>query len=215
MNTLIVSGGEITADFLVTILRKHNFDDIIAVDHGMEAFLTIDDYPNLIVGDFDSAKEKSIAYFRQFPNIQIMQYPSEKDETDTELAVRIAIERGSRQMMILGATGTRLDHTLGGIHLLGYAMERNVACVIVDEHNRIRMTKTPVEIRKEEQYGTYVSLLPFSPLVTKITTTGMKYSLKDEDLSCFLARGVSNEIVETIGKIEFDTGVLLVIESKD
>lgn len=215
MNTLIVSGGEIKADFLGMMIKSHDFDYIIAVDHGMEAFLSINEYPNLIVGDFDSAKEKSIAYFRQFPYIEIMQYPSEKDETDTELAVRIAIEKGSNQITILGATGTRLDHTLGGIHLLGYAMERNVDCVIIDEHNRIRMTKTPVEIIKNEQYGRYVSLLPFSPVVTKVTTRGMKYPLKKEDLSCFLARGVSNEIVGDVAKIEFDTGVLLVIESKD
>ena len=72
-----------------------------------------------------------------------------------------------------------------------------------------------MEIKKEEQYGNYVSLLPFSPVVTKITTTGMKYPLLEEDLPWFLARGVSNEIVDHVATIKFDTGVLLVIESKD
>ena len=76
-------------------------------------------------------------------------------------------------------------------------------------------TKIKVEIKKEEQYGNYVSLLPFSPVVTKITTTGMKYPLLEEDLPWFLARGVSNEIVDHVATIKFDTGVLLVIESKD
>jgi thiamine pyrophosphokinase len=215
MKTLIVSGGEINVDFLLTMLKNDSFDKIIAVDHGMEAFLTIDRHPDLIVGDFDSAKESSIAYFQKIPGIELMQYPSRKDETDTELAVSVAIERGSTQIILVGAMGTRMDHTLGGIHLLGYAMERNVDCVIMDEHNRIRMTQKKVEIKKEEQYGNYVSLLPFSPVVTKITTTGMKYPLLEEDLPWFLARGVSNEIVDHVATIKFDTGVLLVIESKD
>ena len=77
-----------------------------------------------------------------------MEYPPEKDETDTELALRIAIERHATKITLIGVTGTRMDHSLGAIQLLGYGMERNVECVLLDEHNRIRLTKSDVTIQR-------------------------------------------------------------------
>lgn len=215
METLIVSGGTITKEFLKQILAVQKYDDRIAVDKGMNFFSDIDIRPTLIVGDFDSADQDILRFFREKTMVPIMEYPPEKDETDTELAIRIAIQRGATKITLIGVTGTRMDHTMGAIQLLGYGMERNVECILVDEHNRIRLAKSLVQIRKSEQYGTYVSLLPFSQIVRKITTKGMKYPLVKEDLPCFIVRGVSNEIVDEVGEIDFEDGLLLVIESKD
>ncbi len=215
METLIVAGGSVTKNFLNQILEQHHFDDIIAVDKGMELFLDNVCKPDLILGDFDSAKPEVLRFFREETKVLIMEYPPEKDETDTELALRIAIERKATKITLIGVTGTRMDHTLGAIQLLGYGLKRNVECILIDEHNRIRLVQTDVKIAKNEQYGTYVSLIPFSPLVRKVTTKGMKYPLVAEDLPCFIVRGVSNEIVDDIGEISFEDGLLLVIESKD
>lgn len=215
METLIVSGGSVTKEFLNQILAQHHFDDIIAVDKGMELFWKSEIKPNLILGDFDSAKPEVLRFFQEETKVPIMAYPPEKDETDTELALRIAIERNATKITLIGVTGTRMDHSLGAIQLLGYGMERDVECFLLDEHNRIRLAWTDVKIAKSEQYGTYVSLIPFSPLVRKVTTKGMKYPLVAEDLPCFIVRGVSNEIVDEIGEISFEEGLLLVIESKD
>lgn len=215
METLIVSGGLVTDSFLNQILEQHHFDEIIAVDKGMELFWKKEIKPDLILGDFDSAKPEVLHFFQEETKVPIMEYPPEKDETDTELALRIAIERNATKVILIGVTGTRMDHSLGAIQLLGYGMERNVECVLLDEHNRIRLTKSNVTIQRSEQYGTYVSLIPFSPIVRKVTTKGMKYPLFEEDLPCFIVRGVSNEIVDEIGEIEFEEGLLLVIESKD
>ena len=145
----------------------------------------------------------------------ILQFQPEKDETDTEIAIRTAISQGCTTIHILGATGTRVDHMMGNIHLLGMAMEQGVDCMLLDPHNRIRMINRGLVLKKEEQYGNYVSLLPFTPQVTGLTLTGFKYPLDGYTLECYHSLGVSNEITEEQAEISFRDGVLLVVESRD
>ena len=94
-------------------------------------------------------------------------------------------------------------------------MQRGVDCRIVDKHNRVRMISQGIAIKREDQYGSYVSLFPFSPQVKGLTLTGFKYPLDHDTLECYHSLGVSNEIVENEAEISFEDGVLLVIESKD
>ena len=86
---------------------------------------------------------------------------------------------------------------------------------MVDSHNRIRMINHSLKILKREQFGTYVSLIPYTQEVTGITLTGFRYLLTDDTLTLGISRGVSNEIVEEVAEITLQTGCLFVIESKD
>jgi len=103
---------------------------------------------------------------------------------------------------------------LGNIQLLYTALKENVPCYLVDPGNRIRMVNRPVRIQREEQYGYYLSLIPFSGCVKNLTLRGLKYNVTDYDLPSGIARCVSNEIVEKTASIEFEAGILLIIESK-
>ncbi len=129
--------------------------------------------------------------------------------------MRTAIEKGTRVIHLLGATGSRVDHMIGNIHLLGAAMKQGVECFMVDKHNRMRMIESGIVLKQQEQYGNYVSLFPFTPQVRGLTLTGFKYPLDHYPLECYHSLGVSNEIVEEKAVISFETGVLLVIESRD
>ena len=139
----------------------------------------------------------------------------EKDDTDTEYAIREAIRRGAMEIVVIGATGTRIDHVLGNISLLGIGLEEQIKISLVDEHNRIRMINQPLMIRKAEQYGKYVSLIPFSEKVSGVTLRGLKYPLTDYTMGGFNSLGISNEIVSDEATISFSSGELIVIESKD
>lgn len=86
---------------------------------------------------------------------------------------------------------------------------------MVDKHNRMRMIESGIVLKQQEQYGNYVSLFPFTPQVRGLTLTGFKYPLDHYPLECYHSLGVSNEIVEEKAVISFETGVLLVIESRD
>lgn len=144
-----------------------------------------------------------------------MHAESGKDDTDTEYAIREAIRRGAMEIVVIGATGTRIDHVLGNISLLGIGLEEQIKISLVDEHNRIRMINQPLTIRKAEQYGKYVSLIPFSEKVSGVTLRGLKYPLTDYTMGGFNSLGISNEIVSDEATISFSSGELIVIESKD
>jgi thiamine pyrophosphokinase len=144
-----------------------------------------------------------------------------KDDTDTEFAIRTAIKKGATSINLLSATGSRLDHVLGNIELLGIALNHQntdgstVQMDIVDPHNRISMIDAPMEIKKKDCFGGYVSLLPVTPEVKGLTIRGFKYPLHHHTLKKFTSLGISNEIVESVATIDFIEGILLVIESQD
>ncbi|MCM1106698.1 MAG: thiamine diphosphokinase [Blautia sp.] len=215
MKYLIVTGGEIPDEFAAKVVMMGGFEVIMAADIGMEFLYRAKIQPDIIVGDFDSADPEILDYFRSQEQIDICMLPSEKDDTDTEFAIREAISRGAKEITILGATGTRLDHVLGNIALLGIGLESDVRIELLDPHNRIRMIDKPFTLRKDEQYGKYLSLISFSDQVTGVSITGVKYPLSDYTMGGFNSLGVSNEIVDEEAKISLTSGRLLVVESRD
>ncbi|MCD8241152.1 MAG: thiamine diphosphokinase, partial [Lachnospiraceae bacterium] len=137
--------------------------------------------------------------------------------TDTEIAVRLALELGSTDIIILGATGTRLDHVLGNIHTLYLPFEKGVPCRILDEYNRIRLISGSISLGREEQYGDFFSLIPFTEQVNGVTLRGVKYPLSEHSFTVHgsASRGVSNEITEDIARITIGDGIMILIESRD
>lgn len=217
MQSLIISGGHLEDCFAASYLEKYQFDLTIAVDAGIAFFDRKGWVPDYMVGDFDSVNPEILQKFLELKGekLQVLQFQPEKDETDTELAIRTAISLGCETIHILGATGSRMDHVLGNIHLLGMGMSQGVEIIIIDPNNRIRMIQKGIVIKREEQYGKYVSLFPFTSQVTELTLTGFKYPLYRYTLECYHSLGVSNEITAKQAEISFQDGVLLVIESKD
>ena len=212
---LIVSGGSIEDDFVRDLIQKNDYETVIACDSGMEFFKRNGICPNLILGDFDSADAESVAFFRQQTGVRMEQFPAEKDWTDTELALRRALELAPDHIDLVGATGSRLDHVLGNLCLLTLGLESGTEIFLLDSHNRIRMIEGSLTIRKSEQYGSFVSLIPYAGAVRELTLRGMKYPLEDAALMPGVSLGISNEIVEETALIDFAEGMLFVIESRD
>ncbi len=196
-------------------LEGQVWDIVICADAGMNFCREAKLLPDVILGDFDSAKPEDLKYFREICPDRIHTFPSEKDETDTELAVDCAIRRGADRITILGGTGTRLDHMAGNLQLLLKALDANVECFLVDSHNRVRMIRDPLTLDREDRFGDYVSLIPFTPEVEGLTLTGFVYEVENFTLKCGMARGISNEIRDEKAQITFRSGILLVVESMD
>ncbi|MBR3811035.1 MAG: thiamine diphosphokinase [Agathobacter sp.] len=215
MRYVIISGGHIDDVFALNYLKENTYDCIIAADAGMDFLYRNHLVPDIIAGDFDSVESESLAYFSGLNGVQIEKLNPIKDDTDTEFVLREAIRRGATEIALFGATGTRMDHVLANIYLLGIGLEHHVDIQIVDEHNRIRMIDDCLELEKAKQFGSYVSILPVKGDAKGVTLEGMKYPSEDIDMFCFSSLGVSNEIVSQKAKISVKQGVLLVIESRD
>lgn len=215
MKCVIVSGGHIDDVFATSWLKEHKYDCLIAADSGMNFLHRNGIVPDIVAGDFDSVASDSMAYFQCLNDVQFIRLNPIKDDTDTEYVIREAIRRGATDITILGATGTRLDHVLANVYLLGIGLEEGVSIQIQDEHNRIRMIDKSLEISKAEQFGQFVSILPVKGTAKDVTLEGMKYPLQDAEVPCFSSLGISNEIVDETAKVFVGQGVLLVIESCD
>lgn len=215
MRYVIISGGHVDDKFATEWLQKNKYDTLIAADSGMNFLHRNDIVPNMVAGDFDSVDSESLEKFSNMQDVELLRLNPIKDDTDTEFVIREAIRRGATEITLLGATGTRLDHVLANVYLLGIGLENGVSIVLADEHNRIRMIEDELEISKAEQFGAFVSILPIKGDAKGVTLEGVKYPLKDAYVSCFSSLGISNEIVEEKAKISVKQGILLVIESRD
>ncbi len=212
-SVLIITGGKVEEKFIRSMLSKEQFSMIIAVDFGLVAVDSLGLSPDYIVGDFDSVPEDILRRYQESSVVET--YPREKDKTDTQIAIELAIQHNATSITLVGATGSRLDHTMANIHLLLLPLSKNIDAYIMDEHNRIYLRQESFRIEKQKQHGDYVSLLPFSDEIQGLTLVGFYYPLNKITLRSGSSLGVSNEIVEEVARVEFDCGTLLVIESDD
>lgn len=220
--TLILSGGRIDKDFALPFLKKRVYEKIIAVDGGLRFLHEVGLHPTDIAGDFDTIDPRVLALYENREDVRIHRFNPQKDDTDSEIAVRLALEYESTYIDMLGAVGSRLDHTLGNIRLLGLIHQAGKSsfpreAYIYNRNNRVRLVEKECVLKKEETFGKYVSLLPFTQTVTGITLEGFLYPLREHTMDIFHTPtlGISNEIVEAEARITCREGVLLVIEAMD
>ena len=217
MCIVIITGGIIQDQAVKKYMESRKISHVIAVDGGVAAAERLSLQPDYIVGDFDTLAPEKLEKYKSADGITIRQFQPEKDDTDTQIAVELALQIGSKEIVILGGTGTRLDHVLGNIQTLYLALERGIDCQILDRHNRIRLIQDKYIIRRAKQYGTYFSLIPLTTEVKGVTLLGAKYPLHRHDFTVLGtgSLGVSNEIVEEEVEIRIESGVMILIESRD
>ena len=209
--TLILAGGNLSLPFLENVIKEYAGATIIAADRGLEACMKLQIEPDYVIGDFDSLDEQvKDAFLADRRNVTKLN--PIKDDTDTEYAIRLAISEGARSIVMLG---TRLDHVLGNIAILGQGFVQDRHIFLLDEHNRIRLIQKECRIKKEEQYGKYVSVVSFCGVARGVSESGVFYPLDHVDLQPFTSLGISNEIVDEEAVITVEDGTLIVIESKD
>lgn len=217
-DTIIVSGGNIHKDFALDFLKKNKTENtcLIAADRGVEFFMGTDLEPDVAVGDFDSLSAEGAKYMETLKHTEIRRLKPEKDDSDTQSAANYAIEQGTERIMILGATGNRIDHLMANFGLLMLGKIKQVQIVLVDAYNYMSLIESGMILKKEEQFGKYVSFFPIKGEVTGLTLKGFKYplnsyTLKVEDSGLT----VSNEISDPEAEVTFETGKLLMIMSRD
>ena len=211
---LIITGGQIDEAWLKERVSSQVYSRIIAADHGLLACDRLELSPDCIVGDFDSVPEEVLNKYRK-TSIPIKTFPREKDKTDTQIAIELALSFHPVSIELIGATGSRFDHTLANVHLLLAPLQMGVEAYILNGNNKIYLKIDGFMIQNKEQYGEYVSVLPFSDKVEGLTLRGFKYPLDSITLKAGSSLGISNEITEKVAEVEFSKGILLVVESRD
>ena len=213
--TVIISGGMLDEGFTEKVLEANPEAYIIAVDKGPEYLYNHKIEPQYIVGDFDSIDPKVIDYYRKETNIPIREYNPVKDATDTEIALRLGITLGSKEMILLGATGGRIDHLWANVQTLSVACDAGVNACILDEKNKIWVTNKSCVLKKSEAYGPYLSVFSLEGEIYDFSLEGTKWPLNHHDLMPCDSLTVSNQFVDDEVKISFVNGRIVIMETKD
>ncbi|MTH52698.1 thiamine diphosphokinase [Bacillus mangrovi] len=209
----IAAGGP---ERLLPDLEQENGEGInwVGVDRGV-LYLSERSIPMVeAIGDFDSitAEEREALENR---HLSLNMYPSEKDKTDTELALDWAISQNPELIRIYGATGGRLDHFFANIYLMMKQTESGIPIQIADQYNIISLLESGVHTIKEEEAFPYISFIPINGDAGQLTLEGFKYPLKNRHIPFGSTLCISNELIHHTGTVSFSSGILMMIRSRD
>lgn len=198
---LLIGGEGPSRVVLEPILPLVGF--VVAADAGFDLALRLDIEPDLLVGDLDSvAVTEALA---RFPEDRVCRFPAAKDETDTEIGLRLLRERGCDHVTIAGGGGGRLDHLLGIVALF----ERDFApreWYTSGEH----VALVDGELAVDGCRGQTVSFFPLGEEAAGMSSEGLRWPL--QGLSWHRGEaGISNEVVDDGLRVRVDRGKLLMV----
>lgn len=207
---VIFANGDLPSDFLA-FFRLLPGDLIIAVDGGLRHVLACGRIPDLLLGDLDSVEPPQVTQLETL-GIEIRRFPTDKDETDLELALLAAVSLNIDSIVLTGVLGGRLDHTLANLNLLLLPELANCEVVIENGAEEICL------IRRERTIlgapGDIVSLIPLTADAAGVTTSNLRYPLRGETLKLEHGRGVSNNMLGNQALVTLDSGTLLCVHTR-
>jgi len=208
---LIISSGDIE-NYESFIEIVNDYDYILCADGGLRHAQFLGITPDAIIGDFDSISKESLKLVHKL-NIPMYRFPIEKNETDTELALKFMLEKGYKNITLIGATGSRIDHTLANMFLLRNLLPYNAVGKIVNNNNIIYLVNNKIKLTKKDGY--YISIIPISTDGVIVSLEGFYYPLKNEGIPFGSTLGISNKIIGEQGIIRIKKGEAIIIEAKD
>lgn len=213
MRALIVASGPI-ADYATLASRIAPADLVLLADGGIRHALALGLTPTHVFGDFDSASDDELATARRL-GWPLTRLPREKDKTDTELAVDYALEHGATDLLIIGALGGRLDHSLANLMLLPNLAQKGVRASIIDDRNQAWALIGPGTAKVAGGAAKYLSVVPLSAQIHGVTLRGVKFPLTEATLTLGGTLSVSNEFAAAEASVTIGDGIVLVIRSDD
>lgn len=207
MTAVIFAGGVIECTDFIDTREIKSADLIICADRGYAYAQDLGIVPDIVMGDFDSYDGEIVCSCEAYRSIP------EKDDTDTLLAVKTAIERGCTEIRLYGALGARFDHAFANVQTLLYAYRKGCRMTIIDEKNEITVQGTG-KCRYSYRDNWYFSVFALTDTAVIGSFSGVKYPLKNYSMTMEYPIGVSNEITDDEAVLRVDSGIILVVRSE-
>lgn len=202
----IILNGEPPNKLLAQTLKRTHYDFTISADGGYDFCLKNKIKADVVVGDFDSTKMTLLEIEK---HAKVISFPKEKDTTDGEIAVDLALSRSPSCIHIYGAGGLREDHFLGNLNLLYRIAKMGVTVKMINNCSYIYMTNSLLELK--DVLGYTISLISFTDTVFIEYTKGLLFPLHTYELEKPSTIGISNVATENTISIKVSNGYLMVI----
>jgi len=187
-------------------IKDSDFDCVICADGGLMRAVELGVRADVLIGDYDSMKQPE--------NADVIKLPTEKDMTDSEAAIDLAVSRGFADITVIGGLGGRFDHAMGNIGMLAKYCGKLKRLAFVDGQNLVYMLPAGSYSIKALGYH-YLSVTAYGGPVTGLTIKGVKYPLCGHLLTDDTTLGISNEIRGDEALVDFTGGRLLVMQTSD
>ncbi|HZJ26505.1 MAG TPA: thiamine diphosphokinase [Acidimicrobiia bacterium] len=193
-------------------LAEHRPDHlVVAADSGLTHALAAGVAVDVVVGDLDSVDaaelDRAVA-----AEARVEQHPTDKNQTDLELALHVARRAGAHRIVVLGAGGGRLDHFLANTMVLAAPALGDVDIEAHIERSRVHVVRAGRPRALRGAPGDILTLLPVGGAARGVRATGVRWELRTEDLASGSSRGVSNEMTAETAFVDLDEGVLIAIQ---
>lgn len=196
---------------LPDLLKPQPGDVVIAADGGADRCAEWGWPVDVVVGDLDSVTPGVVQELRE-RGVPFLAFPAEKDETDLELALRVAVQAGPDEIVIAGALGARIDHTLGNLALLALPELASVPTRMVDGSQTITLVRSQLTLPGRP--GDTLSLIPFGGDAVGVTVTGVHWPLHEATLRLGPSLGISNRFEADCARIQVGNGAVLAIHTR-
>ena len=207
MRAVIIAGGALPhADIDRARIRPD--DLILAADGGGRHCLALGLRPAAVIGDFDSLEPPDVLAL-EASGADLVRHPPRKEQTDLELAVRYALERGATEIVILAGLGARWDQSIANLLLAGAPGLEGIRLEIVDGPQEIYPLHAGDSLELRGRPGDVVSLIPLSGDARGVTTAGLEYPLHDGTLPFGSTLGISNSLTAPMARVTLKDGLLL------
>ena len=198
MRAVVIGNGKINDYVYIRSLIAED-DFIICADGGVRHAKALGITPHVAIGDFDSGTEPD------HNEVKVIKYPTDKLYTDGELAMSYARDNGYDEIMVLGMTGDRLDHTFSNI----FNLTQYPGSYLIDDKNEVRIVTDRLVI--EGKRGKTFSFLPVSGELCGITLKGFRWELDNADHKFGIPRGISNIITSDHAEMTIKSGIAIVV----
>jgi thiamine pyrophosphokinase len=201
---IILANGKPPEKSVIQFLRKKNYSTVICADGGSNHAKRLRLTPDYIIGDLDSAKEKTINFYKDKSKIIKLK---RQNDTDVEKCLKFAIKNKFEEAILLGATGNRLDHTFCNLGIV-IKFFKNIKLKLIAEDSLLIPYTGFTELKTFP--GETISIYGFDRK-TKITSTGLKYPLKNSILPFGEKESTSNVALSNKVSLKIKGGIIFVI----
>jgi thiamine pyrophosphokinase len=179
-------------------------DLVMAADSGYDAAISLGYAVDVLVGDLDSIVTRTVP-----GHVVVERHPADKDQTDLDLALELAIRDEPSRVVVVGGTGGRLDHELATASLICDERWSEIEVDWVSSRARAHVIRRRRIVHGD--VGSIVTLLAVGGPVSGLTTRGLKWELANATFEPGSTWGVSNLMQTPIADIKVGSGCLLVV----
>jgi len=200
---IIIANGKAPKKKNIDFLIDQGYGKIICADGGANSAIKLGIIPDYIIGDLDSIKDETASFKSKSKIIKI----ERQNDTDVEKCLKFAIQKGIKEAVLVGVTGDRLDHTFCNLGIILKYYDK-ISLRIIAEKSLLSAHSGNIEIPVKP--GETLSLYGFNEK-TRITSTGLKYQLKNTALPFGVRESTSNVTTSEVIKLKIINGIIFII----